>query len=267
MKLLASTAVTLLTFVVGCSVDPAGSGASPSVPDADEEAASTDAASADTDSTEASPGDAQPDGRADASVASDVGVDATAGDVGVDATVGDAPVVDASATDTLAADTSGGDSAPADAPAADTAKPDLGTDAGPISTLTRGQCYANAQCPSGECRADAPGGICGCGGGTSSCSSTTYACSGVTCALDCTTSLDCAAGMRCGSGGACLLKTCASDGECPSTTVCRPLGMGGTSYCLRKLCGDPAVTCPSGTTCRAAPVAGGKACVEDGLAF
>ena len=120
-----------------------------------------------------------------------------------------------------------------------------------------------AQCPSGDCRSNAPGGICGCGGATA-CSSKDFDCGGfAACVLDCKTDTDCFTGMRCTTSG-CALKPCTADGECPSITVCRPLGTGTSKYCQRKLCPD-GTGCPSGTTCLTS--AEGKSCVEDYLTF
>ncbi len=129
----------------------------------------------------------------------------------------------------------------------------------------QGQCYTNAQCPSGTCRANAPGGICTCSA-TMACSSpATFDCNTMfgACVLDCKVDADCIAGMQCTTSG-CALKPCTNDASCASTTVCRALGGGSSKYCQRKLCPD-GTGCPTGTTCLTSAEA--KSCVEDALKF
>jgi hypothetical protein len=130
--------------------------------------------------------------------------------------------------------------------------------------LRRGQCVTNAHCASGECRANAPGGICACGAGKG-CPSSDFSCNMMfgACVLDCKVDGDCIPGMRCTTSG-CALKSCMSDGDCVATTVCRVLGSGTNKYCQRKLCPD-GTGCPVGTTCMTS--AEGKSCIEDSLKF
>lgn len=130
--------------------------------------------------------------------------------------------------------------------------------------LKQGQCYTSSQCPSGVCRANAPGGICTCGGGKT-CSSSTFDCnmSFGACVLDCTSDADCISGMQCTTSG-CGLKGCMKDADCVATTVCRPLGTSTNKYCQRKLCPD-GTGCPAGTTCLTS--AEGRSCVETFLKF
>lgn len=194
--------------------------------------------------------------------------DATASDtnavdtaVPVDTAVAPMDTLDDATDTTPAPDTATSDTA-TDTTTADTATADTSTPTDSGATK-RGQCYLNSHCPSGDCRANAPGGICGCTS-SSGCSSSSFSCgSFAACVLDCATDADCITGMRCTTSG-CALRTCTNDASCPATTVCRVLGTGSSKYCQRKLCPD-GTGCPTGTTCRDS--AEGKSCVEDYLTF
>jgi len=180
--------------------------------------------------------------------------------VATDAVVAETAVVDTAVTsETSEPDTAiATDTFVADTIVAVDSRPEAPAD---TASLKRGQCYLNSHCPSGECRSNAPGGICACSG---ACSSSDFSCGSFgACVLDCTTDADCISGMRCTTSG-CGLRTCASDTDCPSTTVCRVLGTGSNKYCQRKLCPD-GTGCPAGTTCLTS--AEGKSCVEDFLKF
>jgi hypothetical protein len=144
--------------------------------------------------------------------------------------------------------------------AASDASSDLGTDA----KMEKGQCYLNAQCASGSCAANGPGGICSCAG-AAACPATFECGPFASCTHSCSDDSDCVRGLRCNtSTNTCVLKTCSSSSDCLAPLVCRPLSSGGgTQYCLRAQCDTTA--CPSGSTCKT--TSDGKLCVEDALTF
>lgn len=98
------------------------------------------------------------------------------------------------------------------------------------------QCRSDEDCGGGSCNAQAPGGICDCGG---TCPSGT-ACDFGACIRACDDDADCSLGMRCLTSGRCAIRSCTTDGDCPVPYVCGAVG------CRRPDCTS---SCLSGMVC------------------
>ncbi len=115
-------------------------------------------------------------------------------------------------------------------PVPDAAIPDAASAARPF-----GQCDRNADCPSGDCNARAPGGICR----PAPCPDDAPANEFGGCVRPCAQLADCPRGLEC-SDGSCIDPRCVGDGDCESPYVCTD------GLCARPPCDGG---CPDGMEC------------------
>lgn len=175
------------------------------------------------------------------------------GDAGEhDAGEHDAGDLDAGRHDAGPADAGDHDAGSTDAGAADAGSTDAGaTDAGSTFNGVPGQCATAADCATGGCQGNAPGGFCNqCVGEDPACgvpgSGETYSCALGSCLQDCVTSADCPTGLACTSTGLCGLRSCATT-PCPAPYVCD--STFSTPRCVRPACATSA-ECPGLVACR-----------------